>query len=55
MAMVVAVIPATLLGKRLLPYVSESAFVIIYRVALTVAGIKVLAWDGLYAALRHTS
>ncbi|MCP4247988.1 MAG: sulfite exporter TauE/SafE family protein [bacterium] len=48
LAMIVVVIPGTLLGKRLLRGVSESSFVVMYRVALTVAGIKVLVWDGVY-------
>ncbi len=51
LAMIAVVIPGTLLGKRLLRSVSEDRFVVIYRVALTVAGLKVLAWDGLYALL----
>jgi hypothetical protein len=38
----------TLLGKRLLRYVSPEAFVVLYKVALTVAGLKVLAYDGLW-------
>ncbi len=53
LVMLAAVIPATLLGKRLLPHVSERAFAVAYRAALTVAGIKVLAWDGLYAVLSQ--
>ncbi|MCH7814671.1 MAG: sulfite exporter TauE/SafE family protein [Planctomycetes bacterium] len=48
LAMIAVVIPGTLLGKRLLRRVSDSGFVVMYRVALTVAGIKVLVWDGVY-------
>ena len=51
-AMIAVVIPGTLLGKRLLVHVSESNFLVLYRVALTVAGLKVLVWDGLYAVVR---
>ena len=47
----VAVLPGTLAGKRLLRYVSEAHFVTLYRLALTIAGLKVLAWDGLYTTL----
>jgi len=50
--MIAAVVPATLLGKRLLPHVSEAMFRVLYRIALTVAGVKVLVWDGLIAALQ---
>lgn len=44
--MVVAVIPGTLIGRRLVHHVSPSAFVMMYRVALVVAGLKVLVFDG---------
>jgi len=49
LVMAVVVIPGTLLGKRLLRFVSEEHFRLLYRVALTVAGAKVLVWDGVYA------
>lgn len=45
-AMIVVVVPGTLLGKRLLKHVSEANFRWMYRSALTVAGLKVLLWDG---------
>ncbi len=45
--MICMVIPGTLIGKRLLTGVSERHFVIAYRVALTIAGMKVLIIDGL--------
>ncbi len=45
--MAILVIPGTLLGKRLLQRVSQERFVLLYRVALTVAGLKVLLIDGL--------
>ena len=45
--MMVAVIPGTLLGKRAVKHVSERHFVVLYRVALTAAGLKVLILDGL--------
>ena len=50
MVMIVMVIPGTLIGKRLLTHVPERWFVIAYRVALTVAGTKVLLFDGVYRA-----
>ena len=45
-------IPGTLLGKYVLRFVSERHFKLIYRVALVVAGVKVLAVDGLWALLQ---
>jgi uncharacterized membrane protein YfcA len=45
--MIVMVIPGTLLGKRILKGVSEKHFRIAFHVALTVAGLKVLLFDGL--------
>ncbi len=45
--MVVVVIPGTLIGKKIVKGVSERHFTIAYRVALTVAGLKVLIVDGL--------
>ena len=50
--MIAVVIPGTLLGKRLLRHVTEANFAVLYRLALTAAGLKVLAWDGAYAALQ---
>lgn len=49
--MIAAVIPGTLLGKRIVKGVQERHFVIAYRVALTLAGSKVLIVDGLYPLL----
>ncbi len=45
--MILMVIPGTLIGKRILKHVSERHFMIGYRVALTLAGLKVLILDGL--------
>jgi len=45
--MVAAVIPGTLIGKRLLRYVSPSLFVWMFKIALVVAGLKVLIVDGI--------
>ena len=45
--MIVMVIPGTLIGKRLQQGVSESQFRIAFRVALILAGLKVLVIDGL--------
>lgn len=47
LVMVVVVIPGTLIGKRIVKGVSDRHFVIAYRVALTIAGLKVLIVDGL--------
>lgn len=47
--MIVMVIPGTLIGKRTLKGVPERHFRVAFRVALTVAGLKVLILDG----LRH--
>ncbi len=47
LVMVCMVIPGTLLGKRVVKFVSERHFGIAYRVALTAAGLKVLIVDGL--------
>ena len=41
------VIPGTLIGKRILKGVPEQHFRIAFRVALTLAGLKVLIVDGL--------
>ena len=46
--MIARVIPGTLLGKRLQPYVSERQFIAWYRVALMLAGAKVALYDGLW-------
>jgi uncharacterized membrane protein YfcA len=52
MVMGLLVIPGTLLGKRLLRYVSEANFVRLYIAALIVAGLKVLIIDGLWGIWR---
>lgn len=52
LAMIAVVIPGTLLGKRVLKRVSEEHFVLLYRVALTVAGLKVLLWDGVWRVVN---
>ncbi|MGD2110934.1 MAG: sulfite exporter TauE/SafE family protein [Phycisphaerae bacterium] len=44
--MILMVIPGTLIGKRILKGVSERHFRTAFRVALTVAGLKVLIFDG---------
>ena len=48
----IAVILGTLTGKRLLKLISPEMFVKLYRVALIVAGSKVLLWDGVYQLLK---
>ena len=50
--MVIMVIPGTLLGRRLLRHVSPPAFQMMYRVALVVAGLKVLALDGIWRLVQ---
>jgi len=47
------VIPGTILGSRLIHYVSPQVFTIMYRVALVVAGAKVLLVDGFYPLLQN--
>jgi uncharacterized membrane protein YfcA len=51
--MIAVVIPGTLLGKRLLRHVSAETFTLLYRLALTTAGLKVLIVDGLVELARH--
>ena len=46
LVMILMVIPGTLIGKRILKGVSERHFRTAFRVALTVAGLKVLLIDG---------
>ena len=53
LVMIAMVIPGTLIGKRLLQRVSDRHFRIAYRVALTVAGSKVLIFDGLRRIVEH--
>lgn len=45
--MILMVIPGTLIGKRILKGVTDRHFRVAFRVALTVAGLKVLVLDGL--------
>lgn len=51
--MAIVVIPGTILGKRLLRHVSDRRFVTLYRVALLVAGVKIIAFDGIAALIRQ--
>jgi uncharacterized membrane protein YfcA len=46
-AMAVVAVAGTLLGKRLLAHVSPRRFAMLYRIALIIAGVKVLLVDGL--------
>jgi uncharacterized membrane protein YfcA len=50
--MALVTIPGTLLGKRLLRRVSADRFLLLYRLALLAAGLKILLADGLYPLLR---
>ena len=52
LVMCLAVVPGTLLGRRLLKRVSDRHFVLAYRVALAAAGVKVLLWDGVFRLVR---
>jgi uncharacterized membrane protein YfcA len=52
LAMGLLVIPGTLLGKRLLPRVSEQRFLLLYRFALLATGLKVLTMDGVVPLWR---
>lgn len=46
--LIAAAVPGTLLGKKVLArHVSEARFVLLYRAALTISGVKILIWDGL--------
>ena len=51
LAMGLVAIPGTLLGKRVLRHVSVSMFTTMYRTAMTIAGTKVLLYDGLAKAV----
>ena len=51
LAMGLVAIPGTLLGKRVLKHVSVSMFTTMYRTAMTIAGTKVLLYDGLAKAV----
>jgi len=51
LVMIVMVIPGTILGKRVLGHIPEHLFQIMFRMALTIAGLKVLFVDGLKAIL----
>ncbi len=53
-AMIVMVIPGTLIGKRILTGITDQHFKTAFRVALTAAGLKVLLVDGLYALWMAT-
>ena len=48
LVMMMVAVPGTLIGKRMLKIVPERHFVKGYRIALTVAGSKVLIFDGLW-------
>lgn len=41
-----AVIAGTFLGRHLIKYLSPELFVKLFKIALTLAGLKVLLWDG---------
>jgi uncharacterized membrane protein YfcA len=49
--MVLMVIPGTVIGRRILNSVSEAEFIMLFKVALTLAGFKVLIVDGVYPLL----
>ena len=45
------VIPGTLIGKKILKRVDQRAFVILFKLAMLLAGLKVLMYDGFYKLL----
>ncbi len=49
------VIPGTLIGKRILRRVDERAFVTLFKLAMLLAGLKVLLYDGFYRLLTAQS
>ena len=49
------VIPGTLIGKKLLKRVDERAFVTLFKLAMLLAGLKVLAYDGFYRLLTDAN
>ena len=51
-AMTAAAVGGTLLGRRILKHVSPAAFVMLYRVALGTAGLKILIVDGVMKLLE---
>lgn len=46
--MILMVIPGTVIGRRILNYVSEAQFITLFKIALAIAGLKVLIIDGVY-------
>ena len=48
LVMSLMVIPGTLIGKKILKRVDERTFVRLFKLALLLAGIKVLCYDGIY-------
>ncbi len=53
--MSVMVIPGTLIGKRILRRVDERAFITLFKLAMLLAGLKVLLYDGFYKLLAAAS
>jgi uncharacterized membrane protein YfcA len=51
LVMVCMVIPGTLLGRRVVRHVTPDHFRFLYTVALTLAGAKVLIYDGILKAV----
>ncbi len=49
------VIPGTLIGKKILTRVDERAFVTLFKLAMLLAGLKVLVYDGFYKLLTAES
>lgn len=50
--MMLLVIPGTLIGKQIMPHISARTFIIMYRVALFISGVKVLIVDGLWTLMK---
>lgn len=50
--MALLTIPGTLIGKGLLKRITPARFTMLFRVALLIAGLKVLCYDGLWMIVR---
>jgi len=51
----VAAVAGTLTGRRLIRHVSPELFVKLYKIALGLAGLKVLLWDGIWGIIRQST
>ena len=51
--LVAVVAKGTLIGKKILERVDERTFVRLFKLALLLAGVKVLCYDGVYGLWRQ--